>query len=113
MAYPRRPADLETRTIAKRTGCGTMYVIITERGSRYFEIEARLGKTGGCASCHCASLTRMITVAINSGASIKRALKQIDGHTCPHSGGLDLSCPQAIANVIKETQLNQEKESGK
>jgi ribonucleoside-diphosphate reductase alpha chain len=100
-----RPDQLETITVKKRTGCGTMYITYTHPESEYHEIFAILGKTGGCAACNISSLTRLMTVAWNSGASLKKLVKQIDGALCPHAGGLDLSCPQAIADVLKETHL--------
>lgn len=99
-----RPQELDTRTIRKRTGCGKAYITVTTNKDGYKEIFAMLGKSGGCAACNISSLTRTITLAWNYGAPLEKIIKQLNGATCPSSGGLNLSCPQAIADVLK-TQL--------
>jgi ribonucleoside-diphosphate reductase alpha chain len=104
-----RPDSLKTLTIRKRTGCGNAYITITIPEEEYKEIFGLLGKQGGCGAAYMSSLTRMITLAWNSGAPLEKIAKQLDGTKCPHEGVVNPSCPQAIANVLRETQMESEK----
>jgi hypothetical protein len=104
-----RPFSLETKTTAVRTGCGTLYITCTVPGQGYNEVYGLLGKTGGCSACMISALTRSITVGWNAGADLKKIIKQLDGSKCPHMTNVEKSCPQAIADVLKETQQDKEK----
>ena len=55
-----RPDSLETTTVKKRTGCGTMYITHTSPETEYHEIFAILGKTGGCAACNISSIHEIL-----------------------------------------------------
>ena len=100
-----RPAGLKTKTKMVKTGCGKLYVTYSIPGQGYNEIYGLLGKTGGCSACMISALTRSITIAWNAGASIEKIIHQLDGSNCPHMDNVAKSCPQAIADVLKETQL--------
>ena len=102
----KRPESLQTKTKKVRTGCGILYITYSLPGQGYHEVYGLLGKTGGCSACMISALTRTITVGWNAGASIEKIIKQLDGSNCPHMTYLDKSCPQAIADVLKETQLD-------
>lgn len=104
MEYPKRPEELKTTTMEQRTGCGSLFITVTLPGQGYNEIYGLLGKTGGCAACMISALTREITIGWNSGATLEKIIKQLDGSKCPHMTNVEKSCPQAIADVLKETQ---------
>lgn len=107
-----RPDSLHTETVCKQTGCGKMYVTVSKPESEYKEVFGILGKTGGCAACNVSSLTRTITIAWNYGAPIEKLIKQLNGAMCPHSTMVGTSCPQAIADVLRETQVEKEERDG-
>lgn len=102
---PRRPAVLDTTTVEKKTGCGSAYITISLPGQGYFEIFALLGKSGGCPAAIMSSLTRTLTVAVNSGASKRKLIKQLIGTRCPNDGPGLVSCPQALAEVLTDYGL--------
>ncbi len=103
-----RPKVLQSLTYRKRTGCGNVYITISnDSNEEYKEIFCVLGKTGGCASAHMESLARIITEALNYGVPRERIIKHLLGINCPQSGGLNLSCPVAVAEVLKEVGENE------
>jgi hypothetical protein len=104
----KRPENLLTKTIEKRTGCGSLFITVSLPGQGYNEVYGLLGKTGGCASCMISAITRSITVGWNAGADLNKIIKQLDGSKCPHMTMVAKSCPQAIADVLRDTQLRRE-----
>jgi len=91
-----------TKTKTKRTGCGNAYITISNSGQP-FHMSCILGKTGGCAAAHMSVLSKVITEAINHGVPKEVIIKHLSDTTCPHSGGIILSCPDAIAKALEET----------
>ena len=92
---------MRTKTVRKRTGCGTAYITVTEPGEPTFHLRCQLGKTGGCAAAHMEALSKVVTEAVNAGVLLETICKHLSGISCPHGGGLDLSCPDAVAKVLK------------
>jgi ribonucleoside-diphosphate reductase alpha chain len=64
-----------------------------------------MGKTGGCASSQIEAAGRLISLALRSGVKGEAIIKQLIGIRCPNSswqnGKMVLSCPDAIAQVLK------------
>ncbi len=88
------------------TGCGKLYVTINSDQEGICEVFAQMGKTGGCASSQIEAAGRMISLALRSGVKIDAIIKQLIGIRCPSSswqdGKIVLSCPDAIAQILKK-----------
>ena len=91
------------------TGCGNLYVIVNYMDGGIGEVFAKLGKAGGCASCQLEALTKSITFGLRYGVPLKVYTDHLEGIQCPNpnwdSGKQVLSCPDAIAKVLKEVSL--------
>jgi len=106
MAKTTRPKSLPGATFERETGCGKVYVTVNFHEGRPWELFARLGKAGNCTACQTEALTRALTLALRNGATIPELVKQLTGLRCnlPHlsDGEEILSCPDAIAKVLKD-----------
>lgn len=101
-----RPKVLEGKTHKVTTGCGNLYISINQDGDRVFEVFAKLGKSGGCSACQTEALTRTISIGLRAGVELDEyyhTLKNISCNMPTFADGVKIaSCPDAIAQVIKE-----------
>lgn len=105
MEKQKRPAVLPGQCIRINTGCGYMYVTVTTKDGKPFEVFGILGKAGQCSKGYSEGLTRCITTGLRHGVPISEFIRQLEGIACP-SPGIDegrqiLSCPDAIAKGIQ------------
>lgn len=105
MKAQERPKILEGKTYKMPTGCGNLYVNITELNGAVFEVFAKLGKAGGCAACMTEALTRSISIGLRAGVELEEYHKTLNGIHCSSAtfseGEQIMSCPDAIAKVLK------------
>jgi ribonucleoside-diphosphate reductase alpha chain len=106
-----RPQRVKGHTDLIQTGCGKLYVTISNKDEEYQELFCNMGKCGGCAPSFLDAIGRLISIALNEEkvtlATVKRALQ---GIRCPsplYEGAL--SCVDAIAKAIENQE---EKEDG-
>jgi len=103
----KRPEVLKGTTRLVKTGCGNIYVTITEDDDgNIFELFTSMGKAGGCASSQSEAIGRLISLALRSGIDPQEIVKQLKGVRCHqpvwHSGGQVLSCSDAIAKALEK-----------
>jgi ribonucleoside-diphosphate reductase alpha chain len=74
-----------------------------------------MGKTGGCASSQIEAAGRLTSLALRSGVKTDAVIKQLIGIRCPspawQNGRMVLSCPDAIAQVLKDVTASTFSES--
>ena len=101
-----RPKVTYGMTREIRTGCGDLYVTITEdEKGEPFEVFAQLGKSGGCAASQTEAIGRLASLALRSGISWSLVVKQLKGISCDRPWGLGknkiLSCADAVGKAIE------------
>ncbi len=104
MTKAKRPKTLMATTVKVPTGCGNMYVTITEHEGKPFEVFGTLGKSGGCPRCYAEAVTRCITLGLRYGIPAGDFVKELENIACPNPAlddGIRItSCPDAIAKVM-------------
>ena len=111
----KRPRVLRGPTYEIETGCGSIYITITEKDGKPFEIFARLGKAGGCASAQTEAIGRLASLALRSGINPEEVVKHLCGIQCDRKrisvSEAILSCADAIGKALKAfLQEKEEKE---
>ena len=107
MKKKERPQTLSGKTVKVTTGCGSMYVTLNGDDVGVFEVFAALGKAGSCAKVQSEALTRMVTLALKYDVPMQEIIDELQGLQCPSPWLFPmeertLSCPDAIAKVLRE-----------
>jgi ribonucleoside-diphosphate reductase alpha chain len=103
-----RPKLVHGETTKVATGCGNLYVTVNKDGENPIEVFATLGKSGDCTRCQVEALTRCISTGLQYNVPLENFVKQLSGIRCPNiafggeKGETILSCPDAIARILKQ-----------
>jgi ribonucleoside-diphosphate reductase alpha chain len=110
MTIPQpRPKKVSGDVIRANTGCGALYITVTYKDGKMFEVFAHLGKAGGCAVAQSEAICRMVSICLRAGIEPRSIIKQLRDIRCPSravDNGIEhLSCADAIAKTM-EGELN-------
>lgn len=101
-----RPDVLESSTRKMKTGWGTLYVVISEKDSKPFEIFAIIGKSGGDLNSITEAIGRLVSLALRYDIPISDIISQLEGITGsePLMVGKRMikSIPDAISFILEE-----------
>jgi ribonucleoside-diphosphate reductase alpha chain len=104
-----RPETLSGFTTRVKTGLGRLYVTVTELNGRPFEVFATIGKSGRSTTAKTEAIGRLVSLALRSGIQVQEIVDQLKGiggeHPIFQNGGLVLSIPDAIGNVLENHYL--------
>ncbi len=100
-----RPASLPSVTDKIKTGFGNLYVTITFKNGKPFEVFSSIGKSGYSTMADAEALGRMISLALRSGVEAEDVITQLKGiggsEPVFSEAGLIQSIPDAIAKVME------------
>ncbi len=100
-----RPEVLQATSRIIQTGCGPMAVNFSRDEKGPYEMNARLGKAGGCANAQTEAISRLVSLLMSLGVDSKLIYHQLRGIRCPVSaldrGDKVLSCADAISKVFE------------
>ncbi len=102
----KRPEILNAKVRKVQTGCGRLYVTISEdEEGKLFELFTSMGKAGGCAASQSEAIGRLVSLALRSGIAPDTIMKQLKGISCHQPAwspnGRILSCSDAIAKALE------------
>ncbi len=103
----KRPEVLTGQVRLMKTGCGNLYVTITEdEHGNIFELFTSMGKAGGCAGSQAEAIGRLVSLALRSNIEPEEIMKQLKGISCHEpswaEGGRILSCSDAIGKALEK-----------
>jgi len=78
----RRPYMTESFTILRRSHCGELFVTVSTKGGKPFEVFIRFGKAGGCSSAMADGLAHLLSYGLRSGLAPQAAIKALSGISC-------------------------------
>lgn len=103
-----RPAVMRGFTEQVKIGCGKLYVTVNYDEEGICEVFTNTGKHGGCPS-QSEAVGRLTSLSLRSGIKIEDVIDQLKGIRCPSTirqPGLNvLSCPDAIAKVLRQAEI--------
>jgi len=103
----KRPEVLQGTVRLMKTGCGNLYVTISEdEKGNIFELFTSMGKAGGCASSQAEAIGRLVSLALRSNIAPEEIMNQLKGVSCHQpawaEGGKITSCSDAIAKALEK-----------
>ena len=78
----KRPYMTESYTMQRRTHCGELFVTVSVKRGKPFEVFIRFGKAGGCGSAMADGLAHLLSYSLRSGLEPEAAIKALRGIAC-------------------------------
>lgn len=106
-AKKKRPKALPGKTYRAKTGCGTLWVTITEEAGQPTEIFLKMGKAGGCISAVTEAVGRVSSQALKAGMDIGDLAVSLMGISCQQpwpktdDDEASSSCCDAMAKILR------------
>lgn len=79
-----RPSATLSFTVQRRSHCGKLFITVTTRNQKPFEVFIRFGKAGGCSSAMADGVARLVSYGLRSGLDPREAVKALAGIACHH-----------------------------
>ena len=103
-----RPKTVPSITKRVKLACGSLYITITHKDGKIFEVFVSMGKAGGCLSACLNALAISISLAVRSGVDPSLFIEFLKDIKCPsptwEEGRMYSSCVDALAQCMEETQ---------
>lgn len=93
-----RPAATVSFTVERLSHCGKLYVTVTTRKEKPFEVFIRFGKAGGCSSAMADGVARLVSYGLRSGLNPLQAVKALSGIACQHG---PRTCLNEVAAALR------------
>ena len=106
-AKKKRPKALPGTTYRAKTGCGTLWVTITEESGSPTEIFLKMGRAGGCVSAVTEAIGRVSSQALKAGMDLGELSVSLVGISCQQpwpkteDDEASSSCCDAMAKILK------------
>jgi len=102
----KRPHSLNGTTVKLKVGCGNLHLTLNYNDEyKLIEVMSQLGKSGSCFRSQTDALSRVISIALDHGASLNEIISVLEDIHCPtpsiDHGIKILSCPDAFAKAFK------------
>lgn len=102
----KRPDNLPSKTTQIKTGHGTLYLTISYKDEKPFEIFCTIGKSGRELTALAEAIGRLCSLWLRSGGNVKDLSEQLKGiggeSPLPNENGLVLSIPDAIGQLLEK-----------
>ncbi|GFO66915.1 TSCPD domain-containing protein [Geomonas limicola] len=93
-----RPSATLSFTVQRRSHCGKLFITVTTRNEKPFEVFIRFGKAGGCSSAMADGVARLVSYGLRSGLDPCDAVKALSGIACHHG---PKTCLNEVSVAIK------------
>lgn len=103
-----RPGIMMGTTWKLRLGCGNVYITVNRDDEGFArEVFMRLGKSGSCQNCLVASISRIVSIALQEGIQERRLAKTIVSMVCQEAQPGEIrdenrltSCVDGLAKIL-------------
>lgn len=106
MTMIERPDVLPSSTKRYDLPCGHLYVTITFKGDKPFEVFAKFGQAGNCLNVCLEGICILMSIILRSGVPAETIVEHVKGLQCQGnswiSGKEIHSCPDAIADCVEQ-----------
>ncbi|MFA6358732.1 MAG: hypothetical protein WCY09_08780 [Candidatus Omnitrophota bacterium] len=103
-----RPKVVQSKTKRIKLGCGNLYVTVSHKDGKLYEVFCNMGKSGGCLMSNVDALSIAITMGLRDNVPQDVYIEKLYGIKCQvyslDDGEEYFSCADAIAKFMKEVE---------